>query len=201
MRNRESLLQLAALCGFLLLIGAAVGLWVGYELYHQAPPPAEDARPAVRQQDGSIVLQRLPDPAAKPAHAIPAGGKAERLVKVTVQPRRKPMPVAAADSTLQAEPDCPPVDVDLSLVRMPDETLRVVASAEGGAVLGGVDVPVVAPGPPAKTLLWAAGLSLTSDREGGVWIDRDVGPWRIGLDLDKSRDDGMRSQLRLGLRF
>lgn len=201
MQSRESLLQLAAACGFLLLIGAAVGLWVGYELYHQGPAPSESAQPSVRQRDRSLVLHRQPDPTAAPVHALPPGGKVERLVKVTVQP--KP-PSAAVPATAQApvtEAECPPVAVDLSLVRMPDETLRVVASADGGDVVGGIDVPVAAPAPPAKPLVWAAGLSLTSDREGGVWVDRDLGPWRIGLDLDRSRHEGMKAQLRLGFRF
>jgi hypothetical protein len=38
--------------------------------------------------------------------------------------------------------DCPPVTVELSLVRMPDKTGRVIASSPDGKILTGIDIPL-----------------------------------------------------------
>jgi len=45
--------------------------------------------PEVRQVDGSLVLERRPDAAAKPAHVLPKGAKVERIVQVKIQPTVK----------------------------------------------------------------------------------------------------------------
>src|SRR5262249_11961117 len=44
-----------------------------------------------------------------------------------------------------AEPPaiCPPAEVDLSLIRSPDKTERVIASSPNGNILSGLDIPVV----------------------------------------------------------
>jgi hypothetical protein len=59
------------------------------------------------------------------------------------------------DRTLPKSPimNCSPVDVDLSLVRMPDDTRRVFASSPNGTIVGGLDVPV-APAPTFRELRW-----------------------------------------------
>lgn len=137
-------------------------------IYRPKPVPPEPAAPAVRQKDGSLELERAKQGSAtplKPAGIIPKGGKIEREIRVTIDPNGtktdgksgdmaggSPLPSEIAPrgaisqnttSDLKlAGPRCPQVTVDLSLVRMPDQTRRVVASSPNGTVVGGLDVPI-----------------------------------------------------------
>lgn len=194
------------------LIGAIAGLALGYQLWRVAPivePPAE----AVRQEDGSLVLERAPDPTAKPAHHIPQGATLERVATVTVQP--DPVTPAGADSEdfeiLEPEKpapcSCTPVHVDLSLIRLEDGSRRVIASARGGTVLGGVDVPIES-ARPSRSLVWAAGVErdVLTGRMGG-FLERDLDrvlilplPLRVGVSHVPG-DRGGRWGVRVGLRF
>lgn len=140
----------------------AGGMAVGWKVYGPRPGKVETNAPAQRQSDGSLVLQKAPDAQAKPAQRIPAGGRVERIVQVVVQPS-----AAATDPTPGGLPPaggahlgaipCPPVRVDLTLVKMPDGLRRVVASSPDGVVTGGVDIPVEdAPRPAPRELRWSA---------------------------------------------
>ena len=119
----------------------------------------------------------------KPAGIIPKGGKIEREIRVTIDPNDVPpqvgdgssldvargLPLSRAsigidsanrssnifDAKSPAGPRCPQVEVDLSLVRMPDQTRRVVASSPNGAVVGGLDVPIENPKLP-RIMRWTA---------------------------------------------
>lgn len=160
---------------------AAITLW-------QAPKQiTETAVKEQRQADGSLVVERTAtNPKAKPVHAIPKGGKAERAIRVDVQPERA---------------DCPRCSVDLTIVRMPDETRRVVASSSTGIVIGALDVPIV-PIKIEKKRPWAAGISRgTAEESWGVWLDRDFGPLRVGGEANKNGNDNNEARLRLGFRF
>ncbi len=154
--------HLLAIAAFMLLGLGFLGAWAIYRPRSAKPePPA----PAVRQKDGSLELERAPSglssqaPAGssplKPAQAIPKGAKVERIVQVTVQPTGKPFigplqgsadePSAGSTSARSGAVSasaCPAVTVDLSLVRMPDKSQRVLASSPDGKVVGGLDVPV-----------------------------------------------------------
>lgn len=169
-----------------ILIAACVCVW--YEL---RPTKTETPAAAERQPDGSLVLERKPDANAKPAHAMPKGGKAERAVRVDVQPARA---------------DCPICTVDLTLVRTPDDSRRVVASSPTGDVLGGLDVPIV-PLKIAKDHPWAAGGSHgTGTDSWGLWLDRDIARIRVGAELNKTGvsengDDRYEARIKLGFKF
>ena len=163
---------------------AALSVWQRPEQVAEAPAAEE------HQADGSLVLERKPDAKAKPAHAFPKGGKAERKISVDVQPERV---------------DCPICTVDMTLVRMPDDTRRVVASSPTGTILGGLDVPIV-PLRVDRDLVWAAGISRgTGEESWGGWLDRDFGPVRIGGEVNKISENGYESRyearFKIGLRF
>lgn len=167
---------------------------IGWKLWHKTPV-IETYATEQHQKDGSVVLERKPDVAAKSTHEIPKGGKVERIVKLEV--KSKPVQVRA---DAQAA-DCPPVKVDLSLVRMPDETRRVIASSSTGEVFAGVDIPVESAFI-RKEPKWAAGLTVSPiNRSYGVFIDRDLGPFRIGAEVNQSDTHGLDFRLRAGLRF
>jgi hypothetical protein len=177
----------------------AAGLGTGWMLWRPKTPKPETYAPPMRQQDGSLVLERKPQEDARPAQTVPKGAKVERIVQVVVQPQASPVlsppsvsgasgeEQKAPDST-PARPPCPPVRVDLTLVRMPDQSRRVVASSPDGQVIGGVDIPVEA-ATPQRVMKWAAGPSWNpADRTFGAWIERDAGFLRLGADLYQVRE-------------
>lgn len=178
--------------GFLVL-GLLVGWWWG----RPVALPLEASAPAVRQADGSLVLERKPDQSPPPAaHNIPRGGVEERRVSVVVKPARgvvrtdppDPAHVPADVSTKQPtldhvdSCDCPPVTVDLSIVRMPDKGRRVIASSPDGKILSGVDVPIepqTAPRIPRWTLSAIAVADLDGIRPGAL-LTRRAGQFVVG---------------------
>ena len=162
------------------IAGVIVGMALGWMLWRPKPPKPEPYAPAVVQQDGSLVLERKPMPDAKPAQQVPKGARVERVVQVKVQPRNA-TPTAATGTPgsgpVNVLPELPPVTVDLSLVRLPDQTRRVIASSPDGEVIGGVDIPVEA-AREVKVLRWAAGYEFaasTWSKTHSVLVQRDLG--------------------------
>ncbi len=181
-----------------------LGLLAGWFLWHPVSKP-ETSAPEQPLNSGGIIVRREPEaPIPKPVKraAKEAGGKLERSVSVTVQPEMGTVQphVGSADAN-QGEPcTCNPVTVGLGLVRMPDRTRRVVATAQGGEILSAIDIPID-PAPYAKSLKWAAGATYDPlHREFGAFVDRDLGPFRLGLELQQ-RDGGLAAVVRAGVRF
>lgn len=185
---------LAAISGAI-FAAAAVGWWLG-----QPKPVQEIAAPEQRQADGSLVLERRPDVDAKPKQQIPRKARVERVAQIVVQP----------DAIAASDQPCPPVTVDMTLIREPDGMRRVLASSPDGQVVGGIDVPVETAAPPPEPKRWAAGLSWSpADATAGVWIERDVPVFnqvvRVGAEINQARAGvvpaGVESRLRVGLAF
>lgn len=156
-----------------------------------AKPIREDltAAPAVKQADGSVVAERAPDASPPPpVHTIPKGFHEVRRDTVTVAPA----PAAAASG-------CPPVRVDLSLVRNGSDQ-RVIASSPDGQVVSAIDVPIEAAIVPPAPKPWAAGLAYGTDHAVGVWLERDVGRLRVGAEVSKGAG-APRAEVRLGVAF
>lgn len=94
------------------------------------------------------------------------------------------------------------VTVDLSLVRMSDETRRVVASSTDGEIIGGLDIPVdIRTQPEPKK--WAAGLytNPVNPNERGIFIDRDIGRLRIGAELGQNARNELETRVKIGITF
>ncbi len=171
----------------------ALGLLTGWWLYKDEVI-AETPRPAVVQTDGSVVLERTPE--AKPqAQAPKLPGKLSRTVTVTVKPKPQPEPAKPnPDGFCPVAKECPALTVRLDLVK-DDDGQRVIASSPDGDIIGGMDVPV------EKWIkrnenLWAAGLTYSHDRRLGAFIDRNLGPFRAGIEADAES-----VRLRVGIRF
>ncbi len=172
-----------------------LGFLAAWEIYRPKPAKAEPPAAAVRQKDGSLELERAPSGLAtgapagsrplKPAQELPKGAKVERLEEVTVDPypqgagdpgRTTSSVAAGIGTSLNLAPSaspgapgsraCPPVTVDLSLVRMPDQTRRVLASSPNGQVVGGLDVPVDPPAP-LRVQRWTAAALAGYDTHAG----------------------------------
>lgn len=188
----------------------AGGLYAGWRLYGPKPAKPETYAHETRQQDGSLVLERKPDAKAKPKQAIPKGGTVERVIKIEVQGNPSVSPALPFATKLEVIEDgslpltpCPPVTVDLTLVKMPDDTRRVIASSPNGEIISGVDIPIESARPAPAMPKWAAGLSINPlDRTLGVFIDRDFGPFRMGAEINKlSGAAGMDTRVKVGIRF
>lgn len=194
------------------LVGIVIGLFIGHSLYYK-PAAKETPALAVKQPDKSLILARDPDAKAKPAHQIPKGATVERIVKVIVKAKPeedKTIPRTSSqwsdlnktnsvDSTKRPEPDhiadvgkmvdCQPVNLDLSLVRMPDETRRVIVSSQNGDVLDGIDIPVEAAKTVSDVKKWAIGAIYYSNEAYSARVERDFGPTRLSFDLLKNGAD------------
>jgi len=172
-------------------LGCGLGwkLW-GKKLPMELPKPA----PEVRQQDNSLVLQTTPDATAQPKQMIPKGAKVERIIQVTVQPTplatgviQEPPQQSSTSQNLPAIPatseplknPCPPVTVDLTLVKLADSSHRVIVSSPNGTVLdNSIDIPTEPFPEPPKPFNWAAGISYdVANHTGGVWLERKA--WRL----------------------
>lgn len=199
--------------GTTLAVGVGTGLAIGWSLWRPTVVVEAPAPPA-RQADSSLVLERRPDPGARPAHIIPRGAVVERVATVVVQPnpveRETPdtsVPVVAVVAPLDTVAHrcaCAPVTIDLTLIRLADGTRRVIASARGGTVTGGIDVPVEASRAVAGPLRYAAGVAWDAPtNRPALFLDRDSDrllPTRVGLTLAQG-ERGLVAGIRVGLRF
>lgn len=200
--------------------GLCLGLGAGWSLWgREKARVVEIAAPAVRQADSSLVLERKPDAHAKPKQIVPPGAVVERVVSVTVQPKpiieRSPDTSRTPIGTVQVVPretpaagtgaiakvdtvKCPPVTVDLTLLRMKDGTHRVTASSPDGTVIGGVDVPVEAAVASLKPKVWSAGaLYNPVSKTYGAFVTRDLGPVRA-IAQTIQPDQGARWAVQVG---
>ena len=201
MSPRGTAISLAVFSGAAFLLG----LLAGWAFYRCKPGPVEKPAPAVRQKDGSLILERSDTgkpadqpsaPALKPAGALPKGAVIERNIEITVQPdsprpELKTRPASAPDldlprgsvTDLSGAFECPEVKVDLSLIKLKDQTQRVVASSPDGKVVGGLDVPITRQEFP-KPIRWTAqavtGYDVTKSRQVfGGQVSRNLGPFTL----------------------
>lgn len=132
----------------------------------------------------------------------PASGEAPRRLLEAIG---RPVALSRVSSAASQAKDsliCPPVDIELALVRMPDKTRRVVASSPNGKILGGVDIPVESAAP-AKVLRWSAGA--TRDLLSGAWggvVTRDVAFLRlVAIGEPAQGGRGATGKIGVALRF
>jgi len=165
-------------------------LFGGYLIGHYTnQPKIEDVTPtpAQSQPDGSVIAERRQPATRKAPHTIPNGATEERRAQVTIKP---PAPVLG---------DCPPVTVDLSLVR-DDNGRRIVASSPDGQVISAIDMPIEAGVMPISRP-WSAGVSYGTDRTQGAWIERDLGRVRVGAEAIRETGGAVMVRARVGWSF
>ena len=173
----------------------AAGLATGWYLYRPIVTQ-ETYKPAVVQRDGSVVLERKPNVVPDVPKPVLPKGKHERTVIVTVKPKPQPKqePVKPIDGFCPVSKDCPALTVRLDLVNQ-DDGRRVIASSPDGEIVGGLDIPIEK-WVKRNENVWAIGATYDNGKRVGGFIDRDLGPLRVGLEADR---DGVR--VRAGIRF
>lgn len=173
----------------------ATGYWLG-----RPAPVIETPAAEVVQDDGSRIVERAPNKDVKPKQKVPKGAKVERVMTVEVQGAGLKM----ADGKYET---CPPVTVDLSLVRERDGMKRVLASSPNGEIVKAIDIPVETAAPPPEPNLWAVGLSWSPTHQTpGVWIERDLIRVRVGVEINQTRQQafgpvGAEARVRVGWVF
>src|SRR3989304_5657602 len=76
-----------------------------------------------------------------------------------------------------------------------------VGGKSNGEILAGVDIPVESARPVSEPK-WAAGLTMSPITRGyGVFVDRDLGPFRVGAEVNQSESYGLDFRIKAGLRF
>ena len=175
-----------------LVVGILLGFTGGYRLYRpRAVHITEGKAPEERLKDGSVLLARDPDAKLPgPPKVLPPGAKVTRTARLEFLPT-----VGTSGSPL-------PADIDINLLEMPDGSGRILVSSSTGTITGGIDIPRK---PTRPELKWAAGgMYSPGQRSYGVFADRDLGPWRVGLEVVQTQVQGLRSidaWVKVGIRF
>ena len=126
-------------------------------------------------------------------------------VSVVANSATTPAPVLPnADGTCPAPeaPQCPPVTVDLSLIRDDKGAYRTIASSPDGQVISGVDIPLAALAPPMRP---NAVLALGGRNGGGVAYVREFSVFGLGVSVGVAglsvRQDGLVPMGVVGVRW
>ena len=216
-KSRLVLASIAAAAFFCL------GMLVQWRIMKPVPAKLGSPTAAVRQKDGSLQLARQPDPAAKPAHQAPKGATLAAKATFTIQPHAKPSGASSASPSQGSSGSLgfgganpsrdtttpsglsggqesgsftnSTITVDLSLFRLKDQTLTAVASSPDGIVTTGVFTPVSLP-PTPRVRRNALGVLRTSEACYGLFYDRDLGPFRLGLAAYQEKERLINREVR-----
>ncbi|MGB1561536.1 MAG: hypothetical protein ACPHN2_08570 [Sinimarinibacterium flocculans] len=192
------------------LAGTAIGYYAGY-MTRDSMEVIEDVSPAPEKRlpGGGLKLERAlqsaPEAQELPAAPVQPGTVVERRARVVAAPRANKSAGGDGEPTGPAGgvEDCPPVTVDLALIRE-GEGRRVLAWSPDGRILGGLDVPIIEGIVPASQP-WAAGVSYDPfDGTPGAWVERDYGRIRVGVDVYQERNalaSGLAVRVRAGWRW
>jgi hypothetical protein len=199
------------LAAIMALFFLAFGLFLGKKIWQpKTVTVIEKAEPAIKQKDGSTVLERKEtDPKAKAATDLPPGSKLKRKIQVVVRPpepssdNAPKIPNSNASGLVgpggenpSSETKIPSRDVtvDISVVEMPDGTTRVVGkTSDGSTIISGLDQPVepvtqVKPQPNALHIAYRP-----SGTGYGVLYTRDfLKRFIAGVQLQMIQDPGIR---------
>jgi hypothetical protein len=183
-----------------LIVGIAIGLAIGWKLYKPSEIIETAAPEQVLEDLNVIVLQRLPEPQAPPIPKVikqaakKVGGKLERAGGVTVKPETTP--------ESPAECECEEVKIDFGLVDTGNGK-RVVATAEGGKIIGGYDIPLE-PYVENKESKWEVGaiVPVENYKGAGPYVARKIGPFSVGIQVAKPYvDESYTAMATVGVRF
>lgn len=108
-------------------------------------------------------------------------------LKLSDVPRAQTVTEPSATAVPACEITCTqykPVDLELSIVRLPDNSRRIIATAENGDILSAVDIPVEDAKPAPEPKKWSAGVVGNPFRHTlGVFVDRRYGWLTIGGEI------------------
>ena len=167
----------------LILLGVLTGFLIGKMVY-QYNMPQENFAQQIKQTDGSLVLERNPYEKPKPIQ-MPSGAEIFRQATFIVNP-----------SSLDK------MNLTVSLVKMPDDTLRTIVKTDNGEIVSGTDIPVDLFKRPID-YNYTAGI-IYGNTVKGLFLQRDLGRFTLGLDLYeqlRNYDTSYGYNFRFGYKF
>lgn len=169
---------------FFVVVGLVGGFIIGKVIYDKKPPQETFAQ-EIKQKDGSLVLER--NPFDKPKKIVaPDGAEIFRQANFIVNP-------TSLDK----------MNLTVSIVKMPDDTLRTIVKTDNGQIIGGTDIPVGNTST-AKELKWGAGFIYGKNKQ-GLFVQRLTETFIFGADVIRQNnlvtDYYYDYTLRLGFRF
>jgi len=210
------------------------GLTAGYYLYRPNPPVQQVYHAEEKLPGGAVVAEVKPDASAKPSNPLRKGDTFTRKVSVTIKAKlptvdiggnvtvetkveqlaqmvkssAPPEMVEQAKQEVMAaceQQECPPVTVNIDLVRDEAGQQRAVASSPDGEILAALDIPKEDVAAPVTQPKWAAGANFEPFKQTvGAWVDRDLGPFRVGAEVNQLRNGNfgeLEGRVKVGIRF
>lgn len=168
---------------FFVVVGLVGGFIIGKVIYDKKPPQETFAQ-EIKQKDGSLVLER--NPFDKPKKIVaPDGAEIFRQANFIVNP-------TSLDK----------MNLTVSIVKMPDDTLRTIVKTDNGQIIGGTDIPVDSLHRPIN-YDYTAGFIIGKDIK-GLFLQRDFDRFSFGLDICQKVDNYNQTlgyNVRMGYRF
>jgi len=173
-----------------LVLVFGMGLGAGYKLFRSKPTPPEKPAAAIVQSDGSLVVARTVDAAAKPPMEVPSGYRVLHQGSVVVAPKTVATPADPKPGTAAPLPTIQsPTTLNWVLVQGKDGDDRFVVKSPDGTVVSATDVAVGSERPAPKELKWAAGgiygLNTNGGKSVGAFVDHDWKFLRTGVEVTK----------------
>lgn len=171
----------------------ALGMLIGYRLWHVEPTPStETFRPGHVQADGSADLTRIPTPpadAGPPAHELPNKATETSRAHLVVQP--KPVPDASnLTEKINMGCSCEPITIDLSHYTSPGGTGIVASSPDANVdVHESTYTPLQSLEPPQYRHFVHLSTEPGHDNYAAIVGRRYLGN-RVGVGLGVSRHEG-----------
>jgi hypothetical protein len=197
------------------LVGLIAALLVAWQMWKPEPPVVQTAAAQAVQKDGSVVAEKVPDAAAKPAAIVPKGSTLTRIVKVSLKAKLPTVELSGGVSVetrveqlqdmaksgappemieqvkqeiIAAVKECPAINLELDLVTDKDGQQRAVLISDG-EIISTKDIPTVNVAP-AKAYNWGLGASYDPWKETvGVIVERrlhNILPVTVGAEIQQS---------------
>jgi len=185
-------------------IGIGIGTWATIALSKPKIITVK-AEPQINLPNGAKALAVVPDANAKPAHALPAGAKANRTGDLIIQPLPTILDPIPANPGGPISNALPRVLIDWTLADMPDGSQRMIFSSPDAEIVGGIDHPVQATRKIESDLVHAVGWHIGRGSDGtkryGPSYEFDWKRIRLGADLSLITRPTIRNEIEITWRI
>lgn len=199
-------LKLSLLSG---LIGISVGLTTGWTIYR--PKTTNVIQPEAkseRQKDGSLTVAIVKKENLDVVKMDPPKDTTRELRRgqIVLKPETNSLSQEGRESPLPAIPQTP-ISLMYTLTEQKDGQTRMTFKADGAEVVSGSEFVIPANNKLYPDLKWSAGFSYDiSKRSYGAWVNRNTGPFVVGVQLDglysaRGQDQEYGLSVKLGVRF
>ena len=162
-------------------IGAVLGFFIGRAVYITPKPKQETFAQKVIQTDGSVIIERNPYENTKKI-IKPTDSKLIRQAFFEIKPNNEAN-----------------IKLNLSLIRLEDQTMRIIAKTDNGTIINAVDVPIDPLGRRLEAK-WGLGVIYGNESQ-GLFIERFTDRFIFGLDVIKQNHFAINNKYAYAFRF